>query len=254
MNILSFDPAFLQPAKMPLLLRAFRITEVFNLMPHDADMEEILASCQEVLTINRKPHETMDETKRRAVYRLAGKISTPIIAHSQWTGHCEVADLYQKSNSENFVANLSLDDPNTLIFRQTGPAPKEESTINILTYLHNILRKHSTIDYKRRICATFLSKYITLEDTPSLFRGRALDKLEAPAKVLRDYLHIPDPNHLAEALLTKEGIKERREIILCEQQERRDAAAWDTGASADDWGQAAEMDYIRGNGGDWIDD
>ena len=254
MNILSFDPTFLQPAKMPVLLRAFRITEVFNLMPYDADMEEILTSCQEVLTINRKPHETLDEAKRRAVYQLAGKISTPIIAHGQWTGQCEVADLYQKSNSENFVANLSLDDPNTLILSQTGSTSKEKSTINILTYLHNILRKHSTIDYKRRICSTFLSKYITLEDTPSLFRGRALDKLEAPAKVLRDCLHIPDPNHLAEALLTEEGIKERREIILREQQERRDAAVWGTGTSANDWGQDAEMNYMQGNGGDWMDD
>lgn len=73
---------------------------------------------------------------------------------------------------------------------------------------------------------------------------------ETPVKVLSSYYHIEDPNQLVEKFLTNEGIKER---LIEIEQEKRSVYMIDS-MSDNDWGQNTEMDYIRNNGGDWIDD
>lgn len=248
MNITLFDPNYLKPEMLNHLLQALRITEIYSLMPVTDDITRLLEYSIVPITVKRYSSEDLDAVKRRAVYAFVRNISQPIIVHGEWVGDCHVADKYKESNSEKYNENLTLDDPNILILIQNTSNSKEESSIKIFSYIFNILKKYSSIDYRKRICIKLLSQYLTLEDKVLSFRYMSR---ETPVKVLSSYYHIEDPNQLVEKFLTNEGVEER---LIEIEQEKRSVYMMIDSMSDNDWGQDAEMDYIRNNGGGWIDD
>lgn len=247
MNVTFFDPQYLKHEMLNHLLKALHITEIYSLMPVTDNIKHLLEYSSVPITIKRYSSEDLDTVKRRAVYAFVRNISKPIIVHGEWVGDCHVADKYKESNNEKFNENLKLDDPNILILIQNTSNSNEESSIKIFSYIFNILKKYSSIDYRKRICVKSLSQYLTLDDNVLSFRYVSS---ETPVKVLSTCYHIEDPNQLAEKFLTNEGIKER---LIEIEQEKRSVYMMDS-MSDNDWGQEAEMDYIRHNGGDWIYD
>lgn len=247
MNVTLFDPHYLKHEMLNHLLQALHITEIYSLMPVTDNIKRLLEYSIVPITVKRYSSEDLDAVKRRAVYAFVRNISQPIIVHGEWVGDCHVEDKYKESNSEKFNENLTLDDPNILILIQNTSNSNEESSIKIFSYIFNILKKYSTIDYRKRICIKRLSQYLTLDDNVLSFRYVSR---ETPVKVLSSYYHIEDPNQLVEKFLTNEGIKER---LIEIEQEKRSVYMIDS-MSDNGWGQNTEMDYIRNNGGDWIDD
>ena len=214
------------------------------------DLDGLLKPCKGLITISRKPYETFDEVKKRAVYKFVEPISKPIIAYDEWIGDCMVEDLYKESDSKHFIDNLNLQDPNILIFYPTRYSSNESSTIKLFSYIFNILRKYSKggIDYKKRLCRTILSPFITLETVSVDFSFRMeTDVKLAPVLTLMRYCNQYDINKLTEMLLTETGINKRKEELEQIRKEKIEQMEGDN-----NWGADDEMTYIRENGGDWI--
>lgn len=250
MNIVFFDPYFIQPDKIAEIIDILKIKEVYNLLPYDELSKSISTACGNTLVIRRNANETLDAVKKRTVYKLVSHISTPIIYNGEWTGECYVADKYKDSNYRRFCENLCLDHPNALILLSLSKNHSDElaqSQIKIMTYFFNILKKYSKIDYKSRICCKILSAYLTLE-----YQEFAL--LDGPFKVIANHFLHQNFSSIASHFLSERGIKEReRQIVIKKEEDRQNMLDQDY-YDPDPWGAKSEMDYIRNNGGDWIDD
>lgn len=239
---------------MEAILNTFKITEVYNHMPLSFNLADYLKKGTIPITISRKEHETLDQVKKRTVYSIVGKVSHPIIVNGEFIGECHVEDMYGDSNYRRFYQNLQLHDPNILILQCSGNR-RECSEIKIFNYVFNILKKYSNYPYRRRMCIRYLSPIITSEYDKNSFGVRWEDPV--PAQILSESLRISDPNKLAEALLNEDGINERSRVVAERQEEDSyNRMMADEQANESDWQDCskAEMDYIRNNGGDWIDD
>lgn len=239
---------------MEAILNTFKITEVYNHMPLSFNLADYLKKGTIPITISRKEHETLDQVKKRTVHSIVGKVSHPIIANGEFIGECHVEDMYGDSDYRTFYQNLRLHDPNILILQCSGNR-RECSEIKIFNYVFNILKKYSNYPYHRRMCIEYLAPIITSEYDKISFGFRG-DNPE-PAQILSESLRISDPNKLVEALLNEDGIKERSRVVAEQQEE--DRYNWMMANGEDDesyWQDCLqdEMNYIRNNGGDWIDD
>lgn len=241
MNFIVFDPSFLQENKLKDLIKAYKISEIYSLLPYCNKTDNLLKNCSVPVSVKTAKGETIDSVKRRAVYSFVSKISHPIIAYGEYIGQCDVADMFKDSHWNSFSANMRTNDPNILVLQISSYNKRyeaEESSTKLFTYIFNILKKHSNIDYRSRICITTLLSYITSE--------KWLDR-----EHLKELWWFgKNGDELATYFLTNEGLDFRQEIIKEEEEEFRNLPTEDT--YCDDL--KAEMDYIRNNGGDWIDD
>lgn len=73
-------------------------------------------------------------------------------------------------------------------------------------------------------------------------------------KAIAEHFWHKDFSDIAAYFLTDEGIIERNSLIEEEKEEERQRRLEQEDYDPDPWGANAEMDYIRNNGGDWIDD
>lgn len=235
-------------------------------MPEHFQISNYMLGVNIPIKISRMRGETIDQVKKRAVYAIVGKVSHPIIENGIFSGNCYVEDKYKASDSHNFYQNLQLDDPNILILRVEGERA-EPSNINILKYILNILHKYSNYPYSDRYCVRTLSAIMTSEYNAERFNTKHLNVSHwnhTPVKILSNHLQLKDPNELAKALLSEEGLNERnraidirkreeewyKEIEEMRREEARDAA------NEEAWQECLrdELNYIMQNGGDWIDD
>lgn len=245
MNFIVFDPSFLQENRLKDLINSYKVSEIYSLLPYCEKTDTLLSNSSVPVSVKRQKGETIDSVKRRAVYSFVSKIFHPIIAYGEYIGQCDVSDMFKDSRWNSFSANLRTGDPNILILQISSYNKKyevEESSIKLFTYIFNILKKHSRIDYMSRICITTLLSYITSE------RWWCVDREHL--KELWQFGRNGDD--LAAYFLTDEGMDYRQEIIKEEEEEVRKNRVYDNDGYIDDL--KAELDYIRNNGGDWIDD
>lgn len=247
MNFVVFDPSFLQEGKLNDIIKSYRITEVYSLLPYEERTDVLLNNLLAPVSIKRLKNEDIDSVKKRAVYSFVSKISHPIIAYGEYIGQCEIADVFKESCWNKFSANMRTNDPNILILQISSYNDRrkaEDSSIKLFTYIFNILKKHSKIDYRSRICITTLLSYITSDQRWGVDREHL--------KELWPFGQNGD--ELAVHFLTDEGLEYRQKIIK-EEEEAKEYSIYDSSANEaymDDL--KAELDYIRKNGGDWIDD
>lgn len=250
MNLTYFNPRYLNPEKLEVIINALHITEVYNFLPYDK--QSLLHTPQETLT--RRANESLDQVIKRGVYRFVDMMSRPVYYQEVWVDRM-VFDRFSESRSKTYEQNTKLDDPNILIL-QLGK-DEEEHTEIFVRFAWNILNKYGNIDYKKRIALAVLGRYITLEDDERHFscrvKGFPVRRSDEVLKMICQYCEQYNPNLLAQHLLTEEGMQARQNAIDDFNAKIKEEESYaDTGDN--DWGQAAEMDYIRGNGGDWIDD
>lgn len=251
MNIVFFNPYYIQPDKLPEIIDILKINEVYNLLPYGDFAKTISSYCGSKLVIKRFEDESLDDAKKRAVYKLVEHISSPVIVQGKWTGDCIVQDIYKNSNARFFSRNLALDDPNALIL-MLGRNQSEEiaqSTTKIMPYFFNIIKKYSKIDYRARICCENLSAFISLE-----YSEHPVNFSNHPNEVILNYFREQNFNRIAAHFLTDAGIAERERLIEIENEETRER--WSQQEDDSGWQSCLndELNYIRNNGGDWIDD
>lgn len=241
MNFVVFNPLFLKEDRLPDLIKRYRITEVFSLLPQNEKTESLLSNTPVPISVKWEEGEDIDSVKTRVVYAFVKKLSHPIIANGEYIGQCMIEDVFKESKSNDFVGNLRTNDPNILIL--INKTNKGESKIKLFSYIFNILRKHSDIDYKKRICIFYLPTYITTTKHYNWCR-----------KSIRELGYFgPNVEDLVGYYLTEEGLEYRKELIKEEEKEWREQCQYsDDDGYEDDL--KAELDYIRNNGGDWIDD
>lgn len=239
MNITFFNPRYFNFEKFNDLINALNISDIYSFLPYDQTPK----NCDKI-TLHRKRNESIDEAIRRGVYKFVNMIKIPIVISGELTGEFYVQDLYTHSNWLNYEQNLSLEDPNILVLKS------ERSSINFMQYIFNILNKHGSIDYSKRICRSKIDQFITLEYNDIICSPNS------PISIISKDLYISNPNNLAEYFLTEIGIKKRLEQIdeikWEEEWWRKELLAIN---NAERWQETldAEMGYIESNGGDWID-
>lgn len=108
-------------------------------------------------------------------------------------------------------------------------------------YIFNILKKHSKIDYRSRICIKFIPPYITSEIYYNLCD-----------EVIKEIGYFGKKTEaLCAYFLTAEGLKYRKEIINKKWKDFQNLGSESSGKDAYIDCLKSEMDYIRNNGGDW---
>lgn len=247
MNFIVFDPSFIQKEKLNNLVRVYHITEIYSLLPYNGKTEALLGELSVPISVCRQRNETIDSVKKRAVYSFVSKISRPIIFQGEYTGTCDVSDMFKYSHYNSFSENMKTKDPNILVLKISTDNKKyaaELSTINLFKYIFNILKKHSKIDYRSRICIKFIPPYITSEIYYNLCD-----------EVIKEIGYFGKKTEaLCAYFLTAEGLKYRKEIINKEWKDFQNLGSESSGEDAYIDSLKSEMDYIRNNGGDWIDD
>ena len=115
MNFIVFDPSFIQEEKLNNLVRVYHITEIYSLLPYNGKTEALLGELSVPISVCRQRNETIDSVKKRAVYSFVSKISRPIIFQGEYTGTCDVSDMFKYSHYNSFSENmLSSKDKGTL--------------------------------------------------------------------------------------------------------------------------------------------
>lgn len=247
MNFIVFDPSFMQEDKLKDLIRVYHITEIYSLLPYGSKTDALLGGVSVPISVYRLRNETIDSVKKRAVYSFVSKISRPIIFQGEYTGICDVSDIFKYSHYNSFSENMQTKDPNILVLKISSDNKKytaELSTINLFKYIFNILKKHSKIDYRFRICIKFIPPYITSEIYYNLCD-----------EVIKEIGYFGEKtDSLCAYFLTAEGLKYRKETINKEWKDFQNLGSESSGEDAYIDCLKSEMDYIRNNGGDWIDD
>lgn len=269
MNVVFFDPTYVDELTLSKLGDILKITEVYSLMPMVRGDYKIKNAFGNKVKLWRRSEETLDNAKKRGVYALLNLVSTPIIVDGNFTGK-NVFDVFLESKSDAFSANLDLQDPNVLILLPDRRLDNEESETKFFRYFYNILKKHdSTNRYTERIASVTLSPFVSLGDTSkselqtTIFSRNSLNFQKNNAQLLSVLLAAYNCNSvkdLRKELLSTAGEQRRIEILKeIEEEERREReearAYYDDGLTeVQRWGADMELDYIRNNGGDWIDD
>ena len=83
MNFIVFDPSFLQENKLKDLIKAYKISEIYSLLPYCNKTDNLLKNCSVPVSVKTAKGETIDSVKRRAVYSFVSKIFHPIIAYGE---------------------------------------------------------------------------------------------------------------------------------------------------------------------------
>lgn len=269
MNVIFFDPTFIEQSNLTKLGEILKISDVYCCMPMVHGDYKIRNAFGDKVKLWRRSGETLENAIKRGVYALLNVVSEPIIVDGNFIGK-NVFDLFTDSKADAFSSNLELNDPNILILFPDRRLDKEESNTKFFRYFFNILKKHDASErYKKRIASTILSPFLSLNDTTkrelqdTIFSRSSFNFQKNNAQLLLLLLTSFCCNtvkDLRNELLTSQGEQKRKEILEEikeeERREREEAKAYyDHGLTEVlRWGGDSEMDYIRNNGGDWIDD
>lgn len=98
MNFIVFDPSFIQEEKLNNLVRVYHIAEIYSLLPYNGKTEALLGELSVPISVCRQRNETIDSVKKRVVYSFVSKISRPIIFQGEYTGTCDVSDMFKYSH------------------------------------------------------------------------------------------------------------------------------------------------------------
>lgn len=257
MNIIFFDPSFVTSETLIKISTICHINEVYNLMPLGNMNYKINRIFDSKIKIWRKQNESLDDVTKRAVYTLLDKVSSPIFINDEYAGK-EVHNVFSNSNSKTFINNLNLDDPNILVLKPSFRLLTEINEVNFMSYFFNILKKSDKSNrYDDRICRITLSPFISLEnkDITSLQQINSYDYQKAVSELLTLMLqswNVNNTEELRKILISEEGI-EKYHQVLKDIEEEEFFASYSYESPAEQWDIASEMDYIRNNGGDWID-
>lgn len=260
MNIIFFDPSFVTSETLIKISTICHINEVYNLMPSGNINYKIQRIFDSKIKIWRKQNESLDDVTKRAVYTLLDKVSSPIFIGDEYVGK-EVHDVFTNSNSKTFLNNLNLDDPNILVLLPYFRLQTEINEVKFMSYFFNIIKKSDKSNrYDNRICRITLSPFISLKNTDitSLQQIERNDYKKAESELLTLILQSWDIKYteeLRKILISEEGIEKYHQVLKDIEREEleQQRAAYKHESPAERWDIASEMEYIRNNGGDWID-
>ncbi len=268
MNVVFLDPTYIDAANLTRLGEILKIRDVYCCMPMIRGDYKIKNSFGAKVKLWRRTGETLENVTKRAVYALLNMVSKPIFVDGNFIER-KVYEIFVDSNVDSFSSNLNLDDPNILILYPDHRLDSEECNVKFFRYFFNILKKYdNTNRYNKRIASTKLSPFICLNDTTkwelqdSIKSDDSFNSLKNNAQLLLHLLTSYGCNSISDLrniLLTSQGEHKRIEVLNDIEEEdrkqREEAQAYynDGLTEAQRWGADAEMDYIRNNGGDWID-
>ena len=255
MNIYFMNPKGFKEEHIGEIISGLKVKEIFNLLPA-GDSPEWLNRYKELVTFRRYANMELDTVVKKAVYNFVNKISVPVFQDHVLVDKIQM-DLYKDSKSDDLEHNLTLDDSNILILKDyvyidpyarydelTNIEEKEECSVDFTKYSKSILKKYVNIDYQSRLLFAAIS-------------FPASDKSEGRYKIASHFQRTLGCSSYAEVrkyFMTEEFTQHCKEIE--EEYDRRLRSLQEEqylDNDDDPWGANSEMDYIRNNGGDWID-
>lgn len=276
MNVYSISPRWLNPNKLEKFLNILKVKTIISFVNEEELTKELFKMCGErhIIDFSKTPllnysrvkdnKQRVDNFLRQAVYAFISPISIPIIKNGQWTGECEVKDIYKESICNNPIFNLEkLSDPNVLLLHSNYKEghPLYGIMRKFKKYIFDILDKYGKqIDYKQRISFVTFDEFLFTSRTGYLFLNPPLYNRcnNHPVCPMLVYIRINSKHDNREEtlqdLFLKKGAKramERHFINRWNEETTDTCSNYDYGDS-NDWGQEGELKEIYENGGDWI--